>query len=102
MTNGLANSVAQRLFIGGSKQPSTPPSSAAGPLITIIPGPRMEGISSCYADGRGRECDPWGHDREDCDGDRGEFVGSYGVDPACHHPPDASISPLVIEGPKAT
>ena len=41
-TKGLNNSVAQRLFIGGSTRPRTPPSSAAGNLIMIMPRPRME------------------------------------------------------------
>ena len=41
MSKGLTNSVAHRLFIGGSTRPSLPTSSATGPLITRMPGPRM-------------------------------------------------------------
>ena len=66
-----------------------PPSSDAGPLITIMPGPRMEGIASCDADVCGRARDPRGHDGEDCSGDRGEVVGSDGGEPPCPHPHDA-------------
>ena len=58
----------------------------------IIPRPRMEGIDSCDADGRGRVNDPRGHDGEYCAGGRGEFVGSDGGEPPLPHPPDASIS----------
>ena len=65
MTEGLNNSVAQRLFIGGSTQPRLPPSSAAGTLITIMPGPMMEGIASFDADGLGRANCPRGHGGED-------------------------------------
>ena len=90
-TKGLADSAAQRLFIGGSTEPMPPTSSASGTLIKIMSGPRMEGISSCDADGRGRARDPWGHDGKDCAGDRGEFVGSGGGDPTCPYPPDALI-----------
>ena len=45
--------------------PRPPPYYASGALITIMPGPRMEGIDSCDAYGRGRACDPRVHDRED-------------------------------------
>ena len=83
--------MAQRLFIGVSTQPRLPPSSAAGPLITIMPVPRMKGIASCDADGRGRAHGPRGHDGEDCSGDRGEVVVSDGGETPCPHPPDASI-----------
>ena len=55
-----------------------------------MPRPRMEGIASCDADFRSRARDPWGHDEEDCTGDRGEVVGSDGGDPPCPHTPDAS------------
>ena len=51
----------------------------------------MEGIASCDADGRVRARDPRGHGGEDCAGDRGEVVGSYGGERPCPHPPDASI-----------
>ena len=91
MTEGLTNSVSQRRFIGGSTRPRPPPSSAAGPLILIMTGPRIEGIASCDADGRGRARDPRVHDREDCSGERGEVLGSDGDDSPYPHPPDASI-----------
>ena len=68
-----------------------PPSSAAGPMIRIMPGPRMEEIASCDADGCGSARDPRLHDGEDCAGDRGELVGSDGGEPPYPHPPDASI-----------
>ena len=67
-------------------QPRLPPSSAYGPLITIMPGPRMEGIASCDADGRGKARDPRVHDGEYCTRDRGEVVGSDGADPPFPHP----------------
>ena len=51
----------------------------------------MDGIAICDADGRGRECDPRGHDREDCAKYIGEVVGGDGVEPPCPHPHDASI-----------
>ena len=62
-TEGLTNYVAKKLFIGGLTRPRPPPSSDAGTPITIIYGPRMEGIASCDADGCGRERDPQGQDR---------------------------------------
>ena len=40
-TEGLTNSVALRLFIGGSSLLSPPPSSTDGTLIAIMYGPRM-------------------------------------------------------------
>ena len=89
-TKGLTNSVAHRLFIRGLMQPSPPPYSDARPLITIMPVPRMEDIASCDSDGCSRARYPQGHEREECAGDRGEFVGSDGGDPTCPHPPDAS------------
>ena len=92
MTEGLTNSVTQRRFIRGSTRPRPPPSSAAGPLILIMTGPRIEGIASCDADGRGRARDPRVHDREDCSGERGEVLGSDGDDPPYPHPLDATIS----------
>ena len=70
----------------------TPPSSADGTLITIMPGPRMKGIASCDADDRGSERDTWGHDGEDCSRDRGEVIGSDVDEPHCPHPRYASIS----------
>ena len=88
----MTNYVAQRLFIGGSTRPRTPPSSTAGDLITIMPRPRMEGIASCDAYGRSRARDPRGHDEEECSRDRGEVVRSDVGEPSCPHPPDASIS----------
>ena len=57
-----------------------------------MPGPRIEGIASCDADGRVRESDPRVHGREDCARDRGEVVGSDRCKPPFHHPHDASIS----------
>ena len=57
-TKGLTNYVAQRLFFGGLMQPRPPPSSAAVSMIIIMPGPRMEGVASCDADGLIRERDP--------------------------------------------
>ena len=70
----------------------TPTSSAAGPLITIMIVPRMEGIASCDADGYGRVRDPRVHDGEECARDRGEVVGIDGGEPPFPHPPDAYIS----------
>ena len=75
-----------------------PPSSDAGPLITIMPGPRMEGIASCDIDGRGRARDIRGHEGEDCAGDISEVVGSEGSEPPCPHTPDASISSPGVRG----
>ena len=61
----------------------SPPYSAAVPLITIMPGTRMEGISGCDVDGRGRARDTQGHDGEGCARDRGEVVVSDGGEPPC-------------------
>ena len=66
-----------------------------------MPGPRMEGIASCDADGRGRARDYRVNDEEDYSGDRGEVVGSDGGEPPFPHPPDASTSPpggIGVEG----
>ena len=60
----LTNHIVQRLFIGESTRPRPPPSSYAGPLIIIMPGPRMKGIDSCDEDGHGRAHDTCGHDGE--------------------------------------
>ena len=81
MTNGLTNSVAQRLFIVGSTRPRPPHSSAAGPLIMIMPGPRMEGVASCDVDGRSMARDPRVRNEENCSGDTGDVVGSDGGEP---------------------
>ena len=70
-------------------RPRPPPYYASGDLITIMPGPRMEGIDSCDVDGGGRARDPQGHGREEYSGDRGEVVGSDVGDPPFPHPPGA-------------
>ena len=57
-----------------------------------MPGPRIEGIASCDADGRVRARDPWVHEGENYSGYRGGVVVSDGSEPPCPHPPDASIS----------
>ena len=84
--------MAQSLFFVESTRLSPPPFSTAGPLITIIPGPRIEGIASCVSGGHGRARDTRVHDREDYARDIGDVVRSDGGDPLFPHPPDASIS----------
>ena len=91
MTNGLTNSVAQRLFIVGSTRQRPPHSSADGDLIMIMPGPSMEGISSCDVDVSGRARDPRVHNEENCAGDTGDVVVSDGGENPFSHPPDALI-----------
>ena len=87
MTKSLNNSVSQKLFFGGYKQPIPPTYFPSGHLIAIMSKPRMEGIGSFDSYGHGITPPPLGHARKYRTGDRGEVVGNDEGKHPCPHLP---------------